>query len=50
MVPSFLINQKMSLSKKIESVQYDAALAITGVIHGTSRENEFFKKNRISSI
>ena len=42
MVPSFLINQKMSLSKKIESAQYDAALAITGAIHGTSRENEFF--------
>ena len=42
MVPSFLINQKMSLSKKIELVQYDAALAITGAIHGTSRENESF--------
>ena len=37
MVPSFLINQKMSFCKKIESVQYNAALAITGTIKGTSR-------------
>ena len=28
-----------SLSDKIESVQYNAALAITGTIRGTSKEN-----------
>ena len=39
MVPSFLINQKMRVFvKKIESVQYNAALAITGAVQGTSRE------------
>lgn len=38
MVPSFLINQKMSFSKKIESVQYDAALAIARIVRGTSKE------------
>ena len=38
-VPSFLINQKMRVFvKKIESVQHNAALAITGTIQGTSRE------------
>ena len=31
----------MSLSKKIESVQYNAALAIAGAIHGTSREKVY---------
>ena len=29
---------KASISKKIESVQYNAALAITGAIKGSSRE------------
>ena len=39
MVPSFLINQKIRVFvKKTESVQYNAALAITGPIQGTSRE------------
>ena len=39
MVPSFLINQKMRVFvKKIESVKYNAAPAITGKIQGTSRE------------
>ena len=38
MVPSLLTNQKMSFCKKIKSVQYNAALAITGAIEGTSRE------------
>ena len=39
MVPSFFINQKMRVfAKKIESVQYNVALVITGAIQGTSRE------------
>ena len=42
MVPSFLTNQKMRVFvKKIKSVQYNAALANTGAIQGTSRENLF---------
>ena len=31
----------MCFSKKIESVQYNAASAITGAIHGTSREKVY---------
>ena len=31
----------MSFSKKIESVQYNAASAVTGAIHGTSREKVY---------
>ena len=39
MVPSFLTNKKMKVFvKKKESVQYNAALAVTGAIQGTSRE------------
>ena len=41
MVPSFLINQKMSFCKKIKSVQYKAALAITEAILSTSREKSY---------
>ena len=41
MVPSFLINQKMSFCKKIKSVQYKAALAITEAIQSTSREKSY---------
>ena len=41
MVPSFLMNQKMSFCKKIESVQYNAALAITGAIQGIFREKVY---------
>ena len=40
MVSLFLTNQKMRVfvkKKKVESVQYSAALAITGSIQGTSR-------------
>ena len=36
MVPAFLINQKMSFCKKIESVQYNDTLVITEAIQGTS--------------
>ena len=37
MLPSFLTNQKMRFFvRKIESVQYNAALAITEIIQGTS--------------
>ena len=44
MAPSFLTNHKMTaIVKKIESVQYNAALAITGAIQGTSRENLYRK-------
>ena len=31
----------LSFQKKVESIQYNAALAITGAIRGTSRENLF---------
>ena len=31
-------NQAMQLSNRIESAQYNAALAITGTIRGTSKE------------
>ena len=41
MVPSFLINQEMSFCKKIKSVQYKAALAITEAIQSTSREKSY---------
>ena len=43
MVPSFLTNQKMSFCKKIESVQYNAALAIKGEIQGTSRKKLYIE-------
>ena len=36
-----VLPEKMSFSKKIESVQYNAALAIAGAIHGTSREKVY---------
>ena len=51
MVPSLLINQKMRVfvKKKKESVQYNAALAITGAIQGTSRE-EVYKELGLETL
>ena len=37
MVMYFMINQTISLCQKIETVQYNAALAITGAVKGTSQ-------------
>ena len=44
MVMYFMINQTISLCQKIETVQYNAALAITGAVKGTSQMK--VKKNQ----
>ena len=41
--------QNESLCEKIESVQYKAALAITGAIQGTSRE-KMYQELRLESL
>ena len=38
-----------SFCEKLESVQYKAALAITGAIHGTSRE-KIYQELRLESL
>ena len=44
-----MINQTTSFSNKIEAVQYNAALAITSAIKGTSTTN-FYKESGIESL
>ena len=44
-----MINQTTSFSNKIEAVQYNAALAITNAIKGTSR-TKLYKELGIESL
>ena len=49
MVISFMTNLIISFFEKLESVQYEAALAITGAIQSTSR-NKTYEELGIESL